>query len=90
VILPPKKPVEYLYIVSSGAVDVMSANHARARKLAHLKAGESFGGSELTRGGKSIAWVRAGERPVEVLAYPRAEFLRMLDNRQSQIVNRKS
>jgi len=79
VILPAKKPVEYLYIISSGAVDVMSANHARARKLAHLKAGESFGEIELLRGGKSIACVRAGERPVEALAYPRAEFLRIVE-----------
>jgi CRP-like cAMP-binding protein len=40
---------------------------------------EFFGDIELLRGGKSIANVRAGSDPVEVLMIPRDDFTRVMD-----------
>ena len=39
----------------------------------------TYGEIELMRGGKSIANVRAGNKPVEVLALPRADFARVME-----------
>jgi ABC-type dipeptide/oligopeptide/nickel transport system ATPase subunit len=41
--------------------------------------GEFFGEMELLHGGKSIANVRAGNQPVEVVIVPRAGFMRVID-----------
>ncbi|MBI1856012.1 MAG: ATP-binding cassette domain-containing protein [Chloroflexi bacterium] len=77
VILDCGRPVENLYIISGGAVDVERQN-GRGRVISHLRAGEFFGEIELMRGGKAIARVRAGRQPVELLAFPREEFLRII------------
>lgn len=78
VILHPNQAVDCLFIVKRGAVDVRNdvvEDHPAAR----LGAGEFFGVKELLRGENSFVQVRAaGESSVEVLAYPRADFLRIL------------
>jgi len=79
VILESEQPVENLYMIVSGSVDIMTGNGSHNEPLARLEANDLFGEIELIRGGKAIACVRAGENPVEVLAYPRTEFLRILE-----------
>jgi ABC-type lipoprotein export system ATPase subunit len=78
VILDCGQPVENLYIIASGAVDVMLSNGKEGKLLAQLKAGEFFGEIELLRGGKAIACVRAATRPVELLTFPRQDFLQIV------------
>jgi len=79
VILESERPVENLYMIVSGSVDIMTGNGSHGETLARLKANDLFGEIELLHGGRSIAGVRAGENSVEVLAFPRAEFLRILE-----------
>ncbi len=79
IILDCGKPVDFLYMVVSGSVDVMEATDGRGHLLAHMKAGEIFGEIELLRGGAAIACVRAGHHPVELLTFPRQDFLRIID-----------
>jgi CRP-like cAMP-binding protein len=58
----------------------MKKSRGAPKLLATLGAGEFFGEIELLRGGKSIACVRASERePVDVLTYPREDFLRIIE-----------
>lgn len=78
VILDLGKPVENLYIISSGTVNIERNNDRAKEVISHLKAGEFFGEIELLRGGKAIADVRAGHQPVELLAFPREDFLRIV------------
>jgi ABC-type lipoprotein export system ATPase subunit len=78
-ILDIDQDMEYLYLIADGVVNVMTGNGSHGKPYAHLKAGELFGEVELLNGGKSISQVRAGDESVEVLAYPRQEFLRILD-----------
>ena len=47
--------------------------------ISRLQAGEFFGEIELLRGGRSIANVRAGDQPVEVLVLPRTDFIRVMN-----------
>lgn len=79
VILDCGKPVESLYIISSGTVNVERKNGRAKEVISHLKAGEFFGEIELLRGGKAVADVRAGHQPVELLAFPRENFLRIVE-----------
>lgn len=79
VILDCGQPVENLYIIAGGVVDVMLSNGKEGKLLAQLKAGEFFGEIELLRGGKAIACVRAATRPVELLTFPRQDFLRIVE-----------
>lgn len=73
--------VEYFFMIECGEVDVVLQGTRRDDTLlARLGPGDYFGEIELIRGGKSIANVRAAaEGPVELLALPREEFNRMLD-----------
>ena len=75
VILDCNQHVESLFMIVRGRVDVISTS---GRLLSPLKAGEFFGEVEIMRGGKSIACVRAGAKPVEILTFPRAEFLQIV------------
>jgi len=78
-ILDCDQHVDKLFIISHGTVDVMKKGHSE-KPLAQLGAGDLFGEIELLRGGTSIACVRAsGKTPVDVLTYPRAEFLRIIE-----------
>ncbi len=79
VILDCDQPVDNLYMIASGSVNVMQANGKHGKLLAHLKAGELFGEIELLRGGNAIACVRAGTHPVDLLAFPREDFLRIIE-----------
>jgi ABC-type lipoprotein export system ATPase subunit len=79
VILDCGKPVDNLYFIASGKVSVMSDNTKHSKVLAHLLPGEFFGEIELLHGGKAIACVRAGSEPVELLTFPRAEFLKIVE-----------
>lgn len=79
VILDCNQHVQNLYIISSGSVDVIRKNGRRSQVLSHLKAGDLFGEIELLRGGKSIACVRAGDKPVDLLAFPRQDFLKIVE-----------
>ena len=78
-ILDCGQPVDNLYMIASGSVNVMLADGKRGKLLAHLKAGELFGEIELLRGGKAIACVRAGTHPVDLLVFPRQDFLRIIE-----------
>jgi ABC-type lipoprotein export system ATPase subunit len=79
VILNAGETVDNLYIIASGSVNIIKASRQKDHVLAELKAGECFGATELLRGGKALACVRAGQRPVKVLACPRADFLKIME-----------
>jgi energy-coupling factor transporter ATP-binding protein EcfA2 len=78
VILKPGQPVDHLFVVAHGSVEVLR-DGAAGRPVARIGAGGHFGEIELLRGGKASAAIRAGSRPVELLTVPRADFLRMLE-----------
>ena len=65
---------------ASGDVDVILQGRLRSDViLARLTPGNFFGEIELLRGGKSIANVHAASNaPVELMALPRADFLRVI------------
>ena len=73
--------VAYFFMIERGEVDIILQGKNRDDEvLARLGAGDFFGEIELVRGGRSIANVRAAaEGPVELLALPRVDFNRMLD-----------
>jgi putative ABC transport system ATP-binding protein len=73
--------VDYFFMIESGEVDiVLQGKRSEDTLLARLGLGDFFGEIELVRGGKSIANVRAAaEGPVELLALPRVDFNRMMD-----------
>jgi len=72
--------VDYFFMIRKGEVDVVLQDKKKKEYvLSRLQAGEFFGEIELLRGGQSIANVRAGDQPVEVLALPRADFIRVMD-----------
>ena len=79
VILNCNAPVEQLYMVSKGSVDVMTQGGPDGRLIIRLGEGKLFGEIELRRGGPSLACVKAGESPVELLIYPRQAFLQILE-----------
>ena len=71
--------IDYFFMIRKGEVDVVLEDKKKNESLiSRLQAGEFFGEMELMRGGKSIANVRAGDQPVEVLALPRADFIRVM------------
>ncbi|MBL8077576.1 MAG: ATP-binding cassette domain-containing protein [Anaerolineales bacterium] len=79
-ILSRDEIVNHFFMIKQGQVDiVLQNNHSKEAVLSNLGAGEFFGEIELMRGGKSIANVRAGNKPVEVLALPRADFTRVME-----------
>jgi ABC-type lipoprotein export system ATPase subunit len=79
-ILDCNQHVDSLFIVKRGAVDVMEKSQGAPKLLTTFGAGEFFGEMELLRGGHSIACVRASEKEsIEVLTYPREDFLRIIE-----------
>lgn len=79
VILDCNQYVDKLYMIARGSVEVMTNSGARPKLLAHLQKNEFFGEIELLRGGKSIACVRAGREPVELLTFSRNDFLHIVE-----------
>ncbi len=79
-ILQAGTPVANFYMVARGEVEVVlqSPRHTE-QTVAVLGSGQFFGEVELTRGGNSLAKVRAGlEEPVELLVLPHEAFINML------------
>ena len=71
--------LDHFYIIRRGEVEVvLQKQRSKETILSRLGADEFFGEAELLRGGKSIANVRAGKAPVEVVAIPRADFNRVM------------
>jgi len=72
--------VEYFFMVVSGAVEiVVNDEQSNEKSLACLGPGHFFGEVELTRGGDSIASVRAAQGGVEVALLPKATFYELID-----------
>lgn len=72
--------VEYFFMIRQGEVEVVLQDKKKNENVvSRLSDGEFFGEMELLRSGKSIANVRAGSKPVEVLALPRTDFVRVMN-----------
>lgn len=72
--------MEYFFMIREGEVEVILQDKKKNDNVvSRLSSGEFFGEMELSRSGKSIANVRAGNKPVEVLALPRADFARVMN-----------
>jgi putative ABC transport system ATP-binding protein len=72
--------VDYFFMIRSGEVEaVLKKPRSKETILAKLGKDQFFGDVELLRGGKAIANVRAGGKPVETLMIPRADFVRVMD-----------
>jgi ABC-type lipoprotein export system ATPase subunit len=79
-ILSRDEKVGHFFMIRSGNVEiVLQKSGSKDIVLSRLGADEFFGDIELLRGGKSIANVRAGNDPVEVLMIPREDFSRVMD-----------
>lgn len=79
-ILSRDEAVSHFFMIRKGNVEVvLKKERSKETILSRLGANEFFGDIELLRGGKSIANVRAGTEPVEVLTIPRADFSRVMD-----------
>ena len=79
-IISRDQPVDYFFIVRTGQVEVVLLDKENQEYvISHLGEGEFFGDVELLRGGKAIANVRAGSRPVEVVVIPRADFIHVIN-----------
>lgn len=82
-ILSRDQHVDQFFMIRKGDVEVVLQQEPAAGNqdyiVSRLHPGEFFGEIELLRGGNSIANVRAGSSPVEVLTLPREEFLRVIN-----------
>ncbi|MHB8777401.1 MAG: ATP-binding cassette domain-containing protein [Anaerolineales bacterium] len=78
-IIPRDQHVDYFFMIRKGEVEVILLEKKKDHIVSHLSENEFFGEMELLRGGKSIANVRAGNQPVEVLALSRADFVRVMN-----------
>jgi CRP-like cAMP-binding protein len=78
-ILSRDQSVDYFFMIRKGEVEVvLQEKKKKEYVLSRLGAGEFFGEMELLRGGRSIANVRAGNKPVEVVVIPRTDFVRVM------------
>ena len=73
-----QKKLEEEFILKMGGTIKTGDRKKNENVLSRLGAGEFFGEMELLRGGKSIANVRAGNKPVEAIVIPRADFVRVI------------
>jgi ABC-type lipoprotein export system ATPase subunit len=79
-ILSRDKRDDSFFIIRKGEVEaVLRDEHNREYALSNLRKDDFFGEAELARGGKSVANVRAGDQPVEVVIIPRADFIRVMN-----------
>ncbi len=78
-IIPRDQHVDYFFMIRKGGVEVILQGKKKDHIVSRLSENEFFGEMELLRGGKSIANVRAGNQPVEALALPRADFIRVMN-----------
>jgi ABC-type lipoprotein export system ATPase subunit len=79
-IINQNEPVDYLFMVDSGQVDVVITRPPESEvSVAHLGAGQYFGEVELVGDGRSVAAIRAGsDGPVRLALLPRNEFLALM------------
>jgi ABC-type lipoprotein export system ATPase subunit len=71
--------LKHFYIIRKGEVEVvLQKQSSKETVLSRLGTNEFFGEAELLRGGKSIANVRAGKDPVEVVTIPRDDYNRVM------------
>jgi putative ABC transport system ATP-binding protein len=78
VILEHGAVVNDLYFIKSGFVDVLACSGSQEQPVSRLGPGELFGEIELMLERPSLACVRAGDQPVELLTYPRRDFQAIL------------
>lgn len=79
-ILSRDQSVDYFFMIRKGEVEVILQEKKNEEYVAsRLSAGEFFDEMELLRGGKAIGNVRAGDKPVEVVVIPRADFVRVMN-----------
>lgn len=79
-ILSRDEQVSHFFMIRKGNVEVvLQKPRSKETVLSRLGENEFFGDIELLRGGKSIANVRAGAEPVEVVMIPREDFTRVMD-----------
>jgi putative ABC transport system ATP-binding protein len=79
-IISRNQPMDYFFMVRKGQVEVVLLDEKNQEYvISNLSGGEFFGEMELLHGGKSIANVRAGNQPVEVVIIPRADFMRVIN-----------
>jgi len=71
--------VEYFFMICKGEVEVVLQSKKAERIISRLGESDFFGEIELLRGGNSIANVRAGNKAVEALSLPRADFIRVMN-----------
>lgn len=73
IVLRPGQPLEDFLMIAGGEADTLGEPAAR------LGPGQVFGGIELLADGRSGAGLRAGAAGLEVLAIPREDFLRVME-----------
>ena len=79
-IISRDEKLNHFYVIRKGEVEVvLQKQRSKETVLSRLGANEFFGEAELLRGGRSIANVRAGRAPVEVLAIPRGDYNRVME-----------
>lgn len=79
-ILERGQPVSHFMMIKQGEVEVVAQeNTSKEVILSRFGPGEFFGETELMRGGKTSSVIRANGKTVEVLAIPRADFMRVMD-----------
>ncbi len=79
-ILSREKHDDHFFIIRKGDVEVVLHDEQnREYALSDLRKDDFFGEAELTHSGKSIANVRAGNDPVEVVIISRADFIRVMN-----------
>jgi putative ABC transport system ATP-binding protein len=84
VILRKSEPVDHLYLIAKGTVDVF--NGAAIEPVARLGANQFFGEMELMGRGKAAATVRAGTSPVELGLLSREQFLTIVEESPETVV----
>lgn len=79
-IISRDQSVDYFFMIRKGQVEVILLDEQKQEfVISTMGRNEYFGEIELLRGGRSIANVRAGNEPVEVVTIPRADFVRVIE-----------
>ena len=71
--------IDHFFMIRRGEVDVILKSKNNGDIVSRLGPNEFFGEIELLRGGRAIANIRAGSKPVEALTLPRADFIRVMN-----------
>ncbi len=80
IILQQGQPVDHFCMIMTGEVEIfVEKEHSRETRLARLGPGQFFGEVELTKGGHSIARVRAAGSGAELARLPKHVFYELID-----------